>query len=311
MNTESCTSEPAGPHEPYGGRGEGEERDGRDEGTVRRLTVHHDGVTIPVTRGGRGRPLVLCPGLHTAQADLRELTGLLRRDHDVVTFDLRGHGLASAADRYTFEAFLDDLGAVLAELERLDLPEAPLLVGYSLGADLAVHHASEHPGSVSGLVLVDGANPVPEPFVTEAELPLFRAMWQEQAARHEAERGTARQVLLTAQEVLDLNVEIDAVRSTILDRYDGIDLPVSMVASTAMAGDSGGGHASRFNRNWRAGVARLARAQPRIAVHRLDADHRLVFTHAPEIARIIRDTRGPAERAEPSRTPRPGGSVPC
>jgi pimeloyl-ACP methyl ester carboxylesterase len=152
-----------------------------------------------VTRGGRGRPLVLCPGLHTTQADLRELTGLLRRDHDVVTFDLRGHGLASAADRYSFEAFLGDLGAVLAELERLDLPEAPLLVGYSLGADLAVHHASEHPGSVSGLVLVDGANPVPEPFVTEADLPLFRAMWQEQAARHEAERGTARQVLLTAR----------------------------------------------------------------------------------------------------------------
>ncbi|MCP3012394.1 alpha/beta hydrolase [Nocardiopsis dassonvillei] len=311
MTTRSGTTKAAGSHEPHGGRGDGEERDRRGEGTVRRLTVHHDGVTIPVTRGGRGRPLVLCPGLHTTQADLRELTGLLRRDHDVVTFDLRGHGLASAADRYSFEAFLGDLGAVLAELERLDLPEAPLLVGYSLGADLAVHHASEHPGGVAGLVLVDGAVPVPEPFVTEADLPLFRAMWQEQAARHEAERGTARQVLLTAREVLDLNVEIDAVRSTILDRYDTIDLPVSMVASTAMAGDGGGGHASRFNRNWRAGVARLAREQPRIAVHRLDADHQLVFTHAPEIARVIRDTRGPAERIEPSRTPRPGGSVPC
>lgn len=302
MNTESTTTKTNGPHEPYRGRGRGEERDGRGAGTLRRFTVHHDGVTIPVTRGGRGRPLVLCPGLHTTQADLRELTGLLRRDHDVVTFDLRGHGLASAADRYSFDAFLGDLGAVMAEVERLDLPEAPVLVGYSLGADLAVHHVSEHPGGVAGLVLLDGANPLPEPFVTEADLPFFRAMWQEQAARQEAQRGTPHQVLLTSQEVIDLNTEIDAVRSTLLDRYDRIDLPVSMVVSTAMAGDRGGEHAPRFNRNWRAGVARLVRAQPRIVVHRLDADHRLVFTHAPEIARIIRDTRVPDERAEPPHT---------
>ncbi|MEU1897469.1 alpha/beta hydrolase [Nocardiopsis dassonvillei] len=302
MNTENATTKTNGPHEPYRGRGRGGERGGRSDGTPRRFTVHHDGVTIPVTRGGRGRSLVLCPGLHTTQADLRELTGLLRRDHDVVTFDLRGHGLASAAERYSFDAFLGDLGAVMAEVERLDPPEAPVLVGYSLGADLAVHHASEHPGGIAGLVLLDGANPVPEPFVTEADLPFFRAMWQEQAERQEAQRGTEHQVLLNVREVIDLNKEIDAARSTILDRYDRIDLPISMVVSTAMAGDRGGEHATRFNRNWRAGVARLVRAHPRIVVHRLDADHQLAFTHAPEIVRIIRDTRGTDERAEPPHT---------
>ncbi|MGH8964600.1 MAG: alpha/beta fold hydrolase, partial [Actinomycetes bacterium] len=96
-------------------------------------TVHHDGVAIPVSRGGRGRPLVLCPGLGTTQADLHELTALLRRDHEVLTFDLRGHGRSSAAaGRYSFESFLGDLAAVLAHL---DLSSAPVLVGYSLGAD--------------------------------------------------------------------------------------------------------------------------------------------------------------------------------
>ncbi|MBN6058264.1 alpha/beta fold hydrolase, partial [Nonomuraea sp. RK-328] len=250
-----------------------------------------------VSRGGRGRPLVLCPGLSSTQADLRELIELLRRDHDVVTFDLRGHGLASAADRYSFEAFLSDLAAVLAEVGRLGLPSAPVLVGYSLGADLAVHHASEHPGTVAGLVLIDGANPVPEPFVTEADLPAFRAMWEDMATRYEAERGTARQVLLTAQEILDLNVEIDVVRSEILDRYRKIDCPISMIMSTAMAGDSAEGPASRFNRNWRAGVERLVSEQPHISTSWLDADHQLVFTHAPEIARIIRSAPGPAGQA--------------
>ncbi|NUP78237.1 MAG: alpha/beta hydrolase [Nonomuraea sp.] len=244
------------------------------------FTLHHDGVTIPVTRGGRGRPLVLCPGLNSTQADLSELIELLRRDHDVVTFDLRGHGLSSAAGRYSFDAFLGDLTAVMAHL---DTP--PLLVGYSLGADLAVHHAADHPGGVAGLVLIDGANPTPEPFLTEADLPRFRAMWTEMAARQEAARGTARQVLLTAEEILDLNVEIDAVRSQILDRYRKIDRPITMIMSTSMAGDSG----ERFNENWRAGVERLVRAQPHLATSWLDADHGLVFTHAPDIARIIRE----------------------
>ncbi|MGW3346615.1 alpha/beta fold hydrolase [Nonomuraea rubra] len=251
---------------------------------MRHFTIHHDGVTIPVSRGGHGRPLVLCPGLNSTQAHLHELAGLLRRDHDVVTFDIRGHGLASAADRYSFEAFLSDLAAVMAELELL----SPMLVGYSLGADLAVHHASRHPGAVAGLVLIDGANPTPEPFITEAVLPQFRAMWEELAAQQETERGTARQVLLTGRQILDLNLEIDAIRSGILDRYRKIDRPIHMIMSTAMAGEE---HAQSFNLNWRAGVERLVREQPHITTSWLDADHQLVFTHAQEIARIIRDAR--------------------
>ncbi|MFI7705136.1 alpha/beta fold hydrolase [Nonomuraea sp. NPDC049480] len=297
MTTKTSAIEVAGLRKSYGGHGGDAERAERGGRTMRHFTIHHDGVTIPVSRGGRGRPLVLCPGLSSTQADLRELAELLRRDHDVMTFDLRGHGLASAADRYSFEAFLSDLVAVLAELGRLDLDAAPVLVGYSLGADLAVHYASEHPGAVAELVLIDGANPVPEPFITEAVLPDFRAMWEDLATQQEAGRGTARQVLLTAQEILDLNVEIDVVRSRILDRYRKIDCPISMIVSTSMAGDSGEGHAPRFNQNWRAGVERLVRKRPHIATSWLDADHQLVFTHAPEIAQIIRSAPGPAGQA--------------
>jgi esterase len=255
---------------------------------MKTFTVHHDGVTIPVARGGRGRPLVLCPGLGSTQADLHELAELLRRDHDVVTFDLRGHGLTSDADRYAFEASLGDLVAVMAELGRLGLPSAPVLVGYSLGADLAVHYASERPGTVAELVLIDGANPVPEPFITETDLPEFRAMWEDMATRHASTRGTARQVLLTAQEILDLNLEIDVVRSGILDRYRKIDRPISMIMSTAMAGRDGEGRARRRNQNWRAGIERLVRERPHVSTYWLDADHGLVRTHAQEIAQIIR-----------------------
>ncbi|MGW5387235.1 alpha/beta fold hydrolase [Nocardia sp. NPDC003963] len=258
--------------------------------------IRHDGVTIAASRGGRGRPLVLCPGLLTTQADLHELTESLRRDHDVVTFDLRGHGLSSAAARYSFEAFLGDFVAVMAEVGHLGLPAPPVLVGHSLGADLVVHYACEYPGTAAEIVLVDGANPVPEPFVTEADLPELRAMFDGFTAWTEGAEGTPRQVLLTARDVLDLNLEVDAVRSAILDRYRKIHCPISMIMSASMAGDSGEGRAPWRNQNWRAGIDRLVRDRPRISTTWLDAGHGLLVTHAQEIARIIRETQGPACR---------------
>ena len=264
---------------------------------MRHFTIQHDGVTIPVSRGGHGRPLVLCPGMSSTQADLNELTTLLRRDHDVVTFDLRGHGLASAADQYSFKGFLSDLVAVLAEL-RPGLPSAPVLVGYSLGADLAVHYASERPDAVAALVLIDGANPLPEPFLTAADLPEFRAMWENLATENEANRGTARQVLLSARDMVDLNLAIDGVRSEIIDLYRIIDCPITMIMSSSMAGDSDEHRAPQRNRNWRAGIERLVRERPHISTSWLDADHGLVFTHAAEIAEIIRNAHGQARPAD-------------
>lgn len=255
-------------------------------------TVRHDDVTLAMSRGGRGRPLVLCPGLLTTQADLDELAELLRRDHDVVTFDLRGHGLSSVAARYSFEAFLGDFSAVMAEVGRLGLPAQPVLVGHSLGADLVVHYACAHPGAAAGIVLVDGANPVPEPFVTEADLPEFRAMFDDFAAWARSLEGTPHQVMLTAEEALALNIEVDEVRSAIIDRYRQIDAPISMIMSTSMAGAGGAGRAPWRNRNWRAGIERLVRERPHISVSWLDAGHGLVATHAEEIAGIIRGTDG-------------------
>ncbi|MGY0497970.1 alpha/beta fold hydrolase [Nocardia sp. FBN12] len=272
--------------------------------TADQFTVRHNGVTIPVSRGGTGRPLVLCPGLTSTQAELHELIDALRRDFDVVTFDLRGHGLSSAADRYSFEAFLGDFVAVMAELRRRGLPSAPILAGHSYGADLVVHYACEYPDSVGELVVIDGANPIPAPFITAADLPDFRALWE----NLETVDDIARQVRLTGRQILDLNLELDVLRSGIdleldvvgagiLDRYRGIDHPIHMIMSTSMAGDSGEGRAPRHNRLWRAGIDRLIHERPGLSISWLDATHALVVTHAPEIAQIIRRAQTPADRA--------------
>ncbi|WP_240771801.1 alpha/beta hydrolase [Nocardia sp. CS682] len=272
------------------------------------FTVRHDGVTIPVTRAGEGRPLVLCPGLTSTQAELHELIELLRRDFDVFTFDLRGHGFSSAADQYSFESFLGDFVAVMTEVGRLSLPSAPLLAGHSYGADLILHYAAEYPDSVSGLILIDGANPIPAPFITRTDLPDFRALWQDVVTWQRTLEGSARQVLLTAEQILDLNLELDVIRSGIdididvvgtgiLDRYRKLDRPIHLIMATAMAGDSNEGRVPRHNRLWRAGMDRLVHERPDITTSQLDATHGLVVTHAQDVARIIRTAHTPAARA--------------
>jgi esterase len=45
------------------------ERAERGDRTMRNVAIHHDGVTIPVSRGGQGQPLVLCPRLNATQTD--------------------------------------------------------------------------------------------------------------------------------------------------------------------------------------------------------------------------------------------------
>ncbi|MGX1808667.1 alpha/beta fold hydrolase [Nocardia sp. NPDC055321] len=266
--------------------------------TTDRFMVRRDGVAIPVSRGGEGRPLVFCPGLTSTQAELGELITLLRRDFDVMTFDLRGHGLSPAVDRPSFDTFLGDFAAVLAEVGGLGLPAQPVLAGHSYGADLIVHYAAEHPDAVGELVLIDGANPIPAPFITATDLPELRALWENLAA-HESSGGTTYQVSLTAREILDLNLELDVLRSGItldidvagpgiIDRYRRIDCPIHMIMSTSMAGDSDAGRAPRHNRLWRAGIERLVHERPHISTSWLDATHALVVTHVSDVARMIR-----------------------
>lgn len=170
----------------------------------------------------------------------------------------------------------------MAELPRRGLAWPPILVGHSLGADLIVNYASELRGTAAGLILLDGANPVPEPFVTAADLPELRALWDEFVTQQEAVVDSRRRVLLSVQDIMDLNLEVEAFRSGILGRYNKIDCPISMIMSTSMAGEGDGERTVWRNRNWRAGVERLARQRPDISISWLHGGHGLPFTHAQD-----------------------------
>jgi len=71
----------------------------------------------------------------------------------IVTVDLRGHGESawSCSRDYTVKAHVNDLMHVIGELQLKDL----ILVGHSLGGQIAIHLTAAHPDRVRGLALLD------------------------------------------------------------------------------------------------------------------------------------------------------------
>lgn len=110
-----------------------------------------DGLRWEVRTRGAGRPLLLIHGFTGRGTSWGAHATAFARGHRVITVDLPGHGRSGTAtsERMTVERTADDLAAILA---RLDAVPAHV-VGYSLGARVALRLAVAHPDAVAGLVL--------------------------------------------------------------------------------------------------------------------------------------------------------------
>ena len=122
---------------------------------------HHatasDGTPIFWTSFGRGSPaVVLTDGIGCAGYIWRTLAPALAEDRRVLHWNYRGHGASGAPvnpARTTLEDCVEDLAAVLS-----DAGEARAVVmGHSMGVQVALEMHRLHPERVAGLVLALGA----------------------------------------------------------------------------------------------------------------------------------------------------------
>lgn len=110
-----------------------------------------DGLRWEVRARGQGSPLLLLHGFTGRGTSWAPHAGEFARRFRVVTVDLPGHGRSGFAEpsRMTVERTADDLAAIL---RRLDAAPASVL-GYSMGARIALRLAVAHPSVVNRLVL--------------------------------------------------------------------------------------------------------------------------------------------------------------
>ena len=123
----------------------------RDRRAAPMSTMTVDGLRWEVRVRGAGRPLLLLHGFTGRGTSWGTHATAFARRARVITVDLPGHGRSGTAapDRMTVERTADDLAAIL---RRLDAVPADV-VGYSLGARIALRLAIAHPDVVGRLVL--------------------------------------------------------------------------------------------------------------------------------------------------------------
>jgi pimeloyl-ACP methyl ester carboxylesterase len=106
-------------------------------------------------RQGRGTPpLVFVHGFACDHTDWQFQLEELKKTHEVVACDLRGHG---ATPGRPHECTIEHYGGdVLALINNLELPAA-ILVGHSMGCRVVLEAARIAPERIAALVLIDGS----------------------------------------------------------------------------------------------------------------------------------------------------------
>jgi 3-oxoadipate enol-lactonase len=103
---------------------------------------------------GEGPPVVLLHGLSATRRNVVQGSrALVKRGYRLISYDARGHGASQAASCYEYSDLVDDLKAVLEDLEL----DRVALVGSSMGAATAMAFTLEHPELVPALVQITPA----------------------------------------------------------------------------------------------------------------------------------------------------------
>lgn len=117
--------------------------------------VANAGINLHYERTGSGPPLLFLHTWLTSHLFWKDQVSYLRRQHQIVTLDLRGHGDSSKPKgAYTRSILTRDVKRIV---EALSIKDA-IIVGWGFGGLVALAFLRQFPQPVRGLVLV-GVNP--------------------------------------------------------------------------------------------------------------------------------------------------------
>ncbi|MCK9485930.1 MAG: alpha/beta fold hydrolase [Dehalococcoidia bacterium] len=117
-------------------------------------TIERDGVQVHYQVAGSGPAVLLTHGFSSALQAWDAQVEALSRDHQVITWDMRGHGLSASPEdpeAYSEEATAADMAAILDVCG----VEQAAVGGLSLGGYMSLAFHLAHPDRVRALLLFD------------------------------------------------------------------------------------------------------------------------------------------------------------
>jgi len=199
-----------------------------------------DGLRWEVRARGAGQPLLLLHGFTGRGTAWGAHAAALGRAFRVITVDLPGHGRSGTGtpERMTVERTADDLAAILRQTG-----VAPAnVLGYSLGARIALRLAIAHPAVIRRLVLESPSAGLR----TETERVTRRRSDEELATRLEADGIDAFVAAWERQPVFASQASLPPVRAARLRAMRLANRPEGLAASLRGAGQ--GAMEPLFNR---------------------------------------------------------------
>jgi pimeloyl-ACP methyl ester carboxylesterase len=114
--------------------------------------IKKDGITLAYEDINPGfPPMLLLHGWGCDHTSLAPQAKFFSKTHRIVSVDLRGHGGSDAPDQeYTMSVFADDLVWLCEKLELIK----PIVIGHSMGGNVALEFAARYPEVPSSIVLI-------------------------------------------------------------------------------------------------------------------------------------------------------------
>ncbi|MEA5101362.1 alpha/beta hydrolase [Pantoea sp. S18] len=137
--------------------------------------VHSNSQRISVETQGSGPDVILIPGLASSREVWADLAATLRKSHRVHLIELAGFASTPALSNPDGKVIAPAVDSIADYIQTQHIT-APVIIGHSLGGEIALMIGARHPDQVSRLMIVDAL-----PFYT---LMIDPAATTETAARH-------------------------------------------------------------------------------------------------------------------------------
>jgi pimeloyl-ACP methyl ester carboxylesterase len=120
----------------------------------KKMILKKNGLKLAYYVYGEGEPTLVFVVAWIGSAELWiPQVDYFSQNFKMVTIDMRGAGESDKpADDYTIDLYVDDLNSIIEELQEKNI----VLIGESMGAQIAIKYVATYPGKVSKLVLTGG-----------------------------------------------------------------------------------------------------------------------------------------------------------